>query len=326
MKKAVKKIQIAVERMVEQRKQQHQYWSILRGFTGFLGKECPFEAILNATEEDAFSYKHFLETEFATATAAVRMKILKSIFNGLWRAGYVKADPFAIVKAPTQRGSRVRWYRALDIEEVKKVTHEVDAREEPEAARDAVIFRLLFVHALRISEALNLQYADYDGQIVVVRGTKERGDFELELDEETNRALVRFLEWRGKNPGYLLPSIVNGSKAINTTVDVKTINARLRKYAERAKVNQFTSHSGRVTAITQALTLGYTKEQVMRFSRHHSIEIIDRYDRRRLDKVKLRYGGANYGQKQENGAGLDGNDGNSTSCREGRKDRGDCQG
>jgi integrase/recombinase XerD len=290
MKKVVKKsFKLAVDRYIEQRRKVRDYYGVLRTYARYCGTNCEYLALQEATEAQALGFRDYVVREYSAATANKYVKILSCFGRVLWEGGYLNANPWAMVRVPNSKGKRVRWYRALTIEEVGKVASQIEAGEGLEDLRDGIIFNLLFVHALRISEALNARADDYTQGQITIRSPKEGADFVLTLDEDTNNKISRFLKLRGREGGFLLPSIQKGVVNVTVSVDPKTINKRLKNYAQKAEIPAFTTHSGRTTAITKLLEDGYNIDQVRTVSRHSSASMVERYDRRRHEAIVVKY-------------------------------------
>lgn len=292
MKKNEKKI-IDVERVVNnyirQRKKDRDYWSILRGITGFLKKSNMFEAIASLTEEDAVRYKVFLKSERSSSTANKHISVLKGLYRTLKDAGIVKASPFAGVRTPAQGTNRVRYNRNVEAGEIEKFFRVISKDEALVSVRDIGMLRILFGHALRISEVLALDLRDFDGNAIKICNRKAGKSITRHLSEGEKKEVLAWLKVRGIGAGYLFCSVQG--RNINTTkmLSPKTVNDRIGLYCNIAGIPRFTSHSGRVSAITRALEMGYTYEDVAGLTGHSSIKQVEGYDRRHRKTISISY-------------------------------------
>jgi integrase len=284
-----KSFKLAVDRYIEQRRKGRDYYGVLRTFAKYCDMNCGYLALQETTEAEALGFRDYVVREYSAATANKYIRILSRFGRTLWEGGYLKTNPWAMVRIPNSKGKRARWYRALTIEEVGKVARQIEAGVDLENLRDGIIFNLLFIHALRISEALNARADDYRQGQIIIRSPKEGADFVLTLDKDTDSKISRFLELRVREGGFLLPSIQKGVVNVTVSVDPKTINKRLKNYAQKATIPAFTSHSGRTTAITKLLEDGYNVDQVRTVSRHSSVSMVERYDRRRHEAIVVKY-------------------------------------
>jgi integrase len=245
---------------------------------------------MSATEEQALSYRKWAMGKYASSTASKYVLIVARLTAGLWRAGYLKTDPFALVRIPNQKGRRVRWYRELTIEEIRKVQVIIKS-DEVDGLRNGIIFNLLFKHALRISEVLGARVEDYKGGVLKIRNPKEGEDFTVDLSPDVRKMIERLIQKLEYSKGFLLCSHRHGKIQPEVQLCPKGINAMLKRHAQRAGIKEFSSHSGRVTAITNLLRKGYTYEEVRTVSRHSANSVVERYDRRSFEKPIINYEG-----------------------------------
>lgn len=298
MKKDVKKFQIlksAVNSYILQRKKQTDYWSVLRGFSEFLGKSDIYLAVSEATEEDAARYLNWLKRERSANTANKYMAILKGIFRTVHGAGGIERSPFAVLRIPPQNTNRVRYNRNVEDSELNLFFREIARSKEVVNVRDLAMFRLLFGHALRINEVLSLTVRDFDGEVITVKNRKAGHELIRGLSEPEKSALLAWLKVRGIGAGFLFCSVRHSQINVLEKLDRKTVNTHIKEYCLMAKIPAFTSHSGRVTAVTRALELGYTYEDVAGLTGHSSVKQVEKYDRRQRRIVNIEYGGKLHG-------------------------------
>ncbi len=192
----------------------------------------------------------------------------------------------------------VSW--RLDVEAVDSVTYrdtrgpgrdgvramvgQAKARGDPKGLRDLAILRLLHDVALRRGEVVSLDLGHYDARrsalSILGKGRKER---ELvSLPPPTKGALDAWVAVRGKQPGPLFHRLdragAGGGRLTGTAVYqiVQGLGAGVG-IATRP-------HGLRHSAITTVLdTNGGDVRAAQRFSRHRSVETLQRYDDNRAD-------------------------------------------
>ena len=298
MKKDVKKLQ-AVERAVNnyilQRKKQRDYWSVLRSFSEFLGKENLYATVFEATEEDAARYKNWLKNERSSNTANKYIAILKGLFRAVHGTGAIKCNPFANLRIPNPDTNRVRYNRNVEDFELMAFFREIGSSQEIANVRDLGMLRILFNHALRINEVLSLTVRDFDGHRIFIRDRKAGKELVRELSDLEKSEVLSWLKVRGIGAGYLFCSVRYTQINVLEKADKKTVNRRIAEYCANADMPTFTSHSGRVTAVTRALEMGYSYEDVAGLTGHSSTKQVEEYDRRQRRIVNINYGGKLHG-------------------------------
>jgi integrase len=138
---------------------------------------------------------------------------------------------------------------------------------------------------------LGARVEDYEDGVLTIRNTKEGQDFNLQLCEEVRGLVEQLKESVSYERGLLVCSRRYGRVEPETQLCPKGVNSMLKKHAERLGIKEFSSHSGRVTAITNLLRKGYTYEEVRTVSRHSSNAVVEEYDRRTFQKPEINYGG-----------------------------------
>lgn len=137
----------------------------------------------------------------------------------------------------------------------------------PRALQYRALISLLFYAGLRISEAINLEWCDIikgEPCLLVLRDTKTSNYHEHAVPDWIVDDLLALRSLGGADRPF--------------TIHVNTAHAALKRYADRAGIKGFSSHSGRRTAITRLLDMGYSHREVQIFSRHTTVKMVERYD------------------------------------------------
>ncbi len=298
MKKDVKKIlaiENAIDIYIRQRKAKESYYSVLRCFSAFLKKKNVSLAVLETTESDATRYFNFLLTNRSSATVNRNIAILRGMFRALHGMGFLKSNSFALLRLPNPEANRVRHNRSLELGEYRSFFNAIEDSEDVASIRDNAMFRILFSHALRINEVLSLTINDFNGFEIEVKNRKAGKYIKRQLSKEEIDALKAWLNIRGRSEGFLFCGVKVLRIDVYGKVHLRTVNRRIITYCERASIPAFTTHSGRVTAVTRALEMGYSYEAVAGLTGHTSIKQVERYDRRQRTTVNINYEGKSYG-------------------------------
>ena len=107
--------------------------------------------------------------------------------------------------------------------------------------RDLMIIRLLYVSGLRVSELLNIQKGDIEGNEIKIRQGKGGKDRIVFIDDKTTQALEKF----AKNDGFVF------------TITARTVQLLVKKYCETAGIKKnVTPHTLRHSFATHLLQNG----------------------------------------------------------------------
>lgn len=281
---------LAVQRPTTQR----QYASIFLDWTKHLGSRSP----LKATEVDALKFARAQSeraSPFGTVSAATvhrKLVVLKALYSLLHQSGHTKSNPFAQVSRSfsAQTGER-RPTELIPFDHVERLLQAPSAATK-EGQRDRCFVALLLGCALRVGEAEGLRVGD-------VRTTKA-GDLYLHLRNTKNgtspdqpvppsiaaavRAYVEVRQAEGARATdpllvmYLKDELTPKPAGI-TSRQLRRIFAR---YIKELKIpGRYSPHSARATAITWLLEQGVPHREVRKFSRHSSVQMVERYDKLR---------------------------------------------
>lgn len=285
---------------------QKAYRCTLIEWTEFLGEtwgtDQAIDAILQASRNDAARYKEYALAKIgikdrdtgrrtAAAPATVRRKVgsLKTIYSKLVAMELSTANPFLAVRLPAL-SSQKRPINALPFDQVPKLV-DSPGRDGDRALRNRAILAVLYGGGLRESEVRRLKIADFKlsekgTQYLVLDNTKNGTRAELALPDWS---AVEVAHWRDRRLEVGAPV----EEPLFCSFNPRNAEHRSRKMAAGSiyrihreavarsglPVNQFSTHSGRVTSISKLLSDGVSHREVKVFSRHKSIDMVDRYDR-----------------------------------------------
>lgn len=256
-----------------------------REFLEVLGKD-PTEA----TTSDIMRWLDFIRTkpgvsnergcQVAAGTLRVKWSAVRLAFDQLVMHGLIDKNPLRdlIFSRQKFKGPQKRPIPAIPADQVKKM---IDAPERgtTRGIRDRAILSVLFGAALRESELRALNRGDVKrsetGRIKLrLRDTKAGGEQIATLAPWAEGALEEWLAMRRAAP--VAPLFV-GSRG--ERLCRKILVLLWRKYADAAGIEGSSPHSARVSAITDLLRAGVPHREVMKFSRHASVQMVEHYDR-----------------------------------------------
>lgn len=279
------------------------YRKAIRAWCNFLG--APYGTpkadtlILRATPREAEAFIAYYRTRqgfkpraahqsdrVTDATITSYLIGIRSVYGHLARHGLVKFDPF------DRAEYRLRPYKnqkrptlMIPYDKVPAVLKA--ARKNPRTGiRDAAALALYFGGALRRNEPREILMSDVcesrDGSLIVrLRNTKDGIDTEQIITRELAGYVIEYVRQRyidGARPdSYLFTA--HGREA---QISTHTLYYPWRKAIEAAGLDPklYSPHSARATVITKALDDGHTHREVMQFSRHKSVKMVERYDKR----------------------------------------------
>lgn len=289
-----------------------QYLATLRHWCDWLGAELDFDdragrLISSATYAKASTYLTHCQnqpaqpgrseassTDGKVSLSSVRHRaiVLHAIYQDLMALGLVDSSPFARCCLEYKR-HRPGERRPHEVIPADKVHALLDVHgNTPEAARDAAILHLLLHSALRRHEVIALNLSDVQqttkGTVFLrLRKTKSQKIQNHPLDRQTAERVQALVELRRRDGAQaddaLITVYVQDGSARGRMAD-STIYRVWKVHCKRVGLPPHVSpHSARVTAVTRLLDQGYSHREVKELSRHASVVMVERYDRKRSD-------------------------------------------
>jgi site-specific recombinase XerD len=260
--------------------------------------------------------KSGLEHTLSNATIAKKFAALRRMYRVLIAHDLgITKNPFDtdVVPPPPKDVGRKRPTEMIDFERVTEILSLPDV-STPKGLRDKAMLSILFAAGLRRSEVTALRVADFrttpsGAPFLYLRATKAKRDASQALAPWAAEAVQALVEQRrrdGAGDGdFLFISYVGrgGATATNEPVSDSGLYKLFKAYGARAGVEAHVSpHSARATAITKLLEQGLSHREVQEFSRHSSVQMVEAYDKRRLQIEQnparvLSYGGGHKGQR-----------------------------
>ena len=236
----------------------------------------------------------WISTEWSPATANRMLAALKGVLREAWRLELMTADEYHraadLARIPAKTLPRGR---ALSDGELRQLA--VVCRDDPNpalGARDSALLALLYVGGLRRSEVkgLDLAHWDPDHAQVLVLGAKGRKDRKVFLEEGGARALGRWIEVRGDDPGPLMCPVTRGGRVRVRRLSDQAVIAVTQRRGKEAGLRPFTPHDLRRSCASDLIDAGEDMVTVRDHLGHASVQTTERYDRRGDERLKRAVG------------------------------------
>lgn len=281
-----------------------QYLSRARSWSDFLGADVESDHArarwAKAKHAEALEYCNQLAAGKAqderhglvsSSTVRQHLSILKSIYDELIAQGLVDTNPFVRVirELKCQDAGERRPHKRLPNEKVRRL---LDWKpKNKEETQKLAIISLFFGAALRRSEVINIRLGD-------LRETEKRTTVVQLLQTKAQKTQsVSLPEWAAQNVNaWKIIRQLEGASAKDYLLVRYDASNTPHRYSDstiyrwwKSMCKEFdigeewSPHCARVTAITQLLDQGKDHRSVQELSRHSSVLMVERYDRRRVE-------------------------------------------
>lgn len=285
------------------------YMRIAREFSRFLGAEFDLKRAgdlwKSACPQDVQRYindarKHKAQQGRAeeaspdgcVSLSTVRHKasVLKATYDCLIAGGVVDKNPFlrACMELKRHKSEQRRPHSQMSKEALKQLLQ--FQPKSPEEHRDRAIFHLFFGAALRRSELVYLSLSDVAESIegttyLRLRKTKAQTIQRLAVPDWVATEIQAFKgRRRSEGAGDKDLLFVRYLERGTASMGDKFVYRLFKYYCKIFNLgSHFSPHCARVTAITQALDQGLSHREVQDLSRHSSVVMVERYDKRRKE-------------------------------------------
>jgi len=250
--------------------------------------------------------KAWLDTKYAPSTVNRYLCAVRRVIKEAWRHHLITAEEYQrATDVQSVSAQRLPTGRELENQEIRALIEACLSNKENPALglRDAAIISMMYSSGLRRSEVVTLDLDDLDlkhGELRVIgKRNKERKAY---LAKGAVRAIEKWLDVRGKDPGPLFYSINKGGNIVRYRyerltaqqkqqgIKPKHIVARLsdqtiyhvieRRGKEAGLVKKTTPHDMRRTFVSDLLDVGVDLATVSKMAGHEDTNTTKRYDRR----------------------------------------------
>ena len=248
--------------------------------------------ILAATRDDIQQFLKFekIKKNNSSRTLARSLAAIRQFYNFLADTEITAENPASLIESPRIERNFPDF---LTIKEVERLFESI-SEDDSYQLRDKAIFELLYSSGLRISEAVELEYADVDFAnsfiSVVGKGDKERI---VPINDEVKRLLEKYLRKSrsmilgGRESDYLFIS-KKGSK-----LNRKSVWRLLKNYVAQTRISKnITPHTLRHSFATHLLENGADLRSVQELLGHMDISTTQIYThlaKESLQKIHAKY-------------------------------------
>jgi integrase len=178
-----------------------------------------------------------LIADLAPATANKHLAALRGVLKQCWQHGQMSDEAYsAAIDLPPAHGAPRRRPPRLGRPELQRLAQACRRAGGAAGARDEALLALLYGAHLRRSEAVALDLSDYQissGQLTV-GDPSSRNRRRLHANAHARRALERWIETRGREPGPLFNPVNKGGRIERRRLSEQAIYIACRKRAADA--------------------------------------------------------------------------------------------
>lgn len=217
------------------------------------------------------------KTGQAGRSAATVRRILGTVRNfyaWMVRSRYLVHNPALEIQLPKTKEPEAQ---NLKDREIQKILAAAQQTSSPE--RDVALIQTL-LHGLRASEAVALNYQDYDGQRLRIRQAKADSKGVVPLSRAGRSAIETYLDWRSQQGEMLSPKsplfVSYSRRNFGDRLSYDGLQ-KLMKALSQAVGFDFHAHQFRHTFATNLVLRGMDSHHVMTLTRHRSPQNFRRY-------------------------------------------------
>ena len=231
---------------------------------------------------------HWTERDFDNTTIHKYLKQIKWYLRWCYNRGYYSGrlhDTFR----PKLRGSEFENKNIIYLtkDELKVLADFVPSKGQAHLERVRDVFLFACYCGLRFSDVCKLKPQDIRDDAINVVTAKTHDNITIPLNKHTRAILDKYREW-AQSSNKCFPTITNQrtNEYIHELCKVCKIDEPTAQYRYKGdklieivvpKYELITFHASRRTFITHAARLGIPAEVIMKFSGHHSIEMLKPY-------------------------------------------------
>ena len=221
--------------------------------------------VATVTEEQVKEYRYFLaEKGFKVATIALKLTVVRRIFEIAVERGLMSINPALRVKPPTERKDAAAQNNYLELEEAQKLVATLPTDDSLASWRDRLLVSLMVIQGCRQIELHRLNVSDVirRGNKVGIRVSGKGSIRVIPLKEEVASLLERYLEARKAAGETLKPKtamFINLSRNISVNKENRLTRTSMQRIVNGYLKEAQLKHSESRTITTHGLrhTVGY---------------------------------------------------------------------
>ena len=247
------------------------------------------QKLLDVEPEHVKSFLAFLGTQtYSKSTIARKLATLRSFYKFCLRRGYVQAHPLAAIRTPKQEK---RLPKYLELEQINKLLSTPDDNTLL-GARDRAMLEVLFSTGVRVSELVDLNFADveFEGQTIRVRG-KGKKQRTAPVGPTAIAAIRKYLELRrGDARSATFDQNALFVNKHGQRLSTRSVRRKLDKYLVEAGLDPSISpHTLRHSFATHMLNNGADLRSVQELLGHQSLSTTQVYTHLSTPRLKAAY-------------------------------------
>ncbi len=239
--------------------------------------------------EQVKSFLAFLGTQhYSKSTIARKLATLRSFYKFCLRRGYIKIHPLASIRTPKQEK---RLPKFLEVEQINKLLATPNDATLL-GSRDRAMLEVLFSTGVRVSELVDLNFAEVDfvGQTLRVRG-KGKKQRTAPIGPTAIAAIKKYLELRRADPRAA--TFDQEALFVNKhgqRLSTRSVRRKLDKYlAECGLDPSISPHTLRHSFATHMLNNGADLRSVQELLGHQSLSTTQVYTHLTTPRLKAVY-------------------------------------
>jgi len=259
------------------------------GGTAVLAEPQLQQKLRDADTEQIKLFLAFLGTQnYSKSTVARKLATLRSFYKFCLRRGYVKAHPLATIRTPKQEK---RLPKFLELEQITKLLSTPDDGTLL-GARDKAMLEVLFSTGVRVSELVDLNFADLDfeGQAVRVRG-KGKKQRTSPIGPTALAAIQKYLQLRradARSTNFDQSAVFVNKHG--QRLSTRSVRRKLDKYLAECGLDPTISpHTLRHSFATHMLNRGADLRSVQELLGHQSLSTTQVYTHLTTPRLKAVY-------------------------------------
>ncbi|HNQ21669.1 MAG TPA: tyrosine recombinase XerC [Phycisphaerae bacterium] len=231
----------------------------------------------------------FLGTQnYSKSTIARKLATLRSFYKFCMRRSYITNHPLATIRTPKQDK---RLPKFLELEQINKLFATPD-QNTLLGARDRAIFEVLFATGVRVSELVDLNFADLDvpNQVIRIRG-KGKKQRTVPIGPTALAAIQRYVDMRRGDPrGATFNQEALFVNKHGQRLSTRSVRRKLDKYLTECGLDPTISpHTLRHSFATHMLNNGADLRSVQELLGHQSLSTTQIYTHLTAPRLKAVY-------------------------------------